>query len=196
MSEKTLDKLITSLKTEAIDAAEKEAKKIVDAAKAQAQKIISNAEVQKKQLLDNAEKEAEETLNKGVGALKQAARDINVTVQNDLLKLLKTVLQDEINKAFTPDLIKSAVIKVIENVNSSVELKLPEDFEKELAEYVQKHLQTSGNLVTITKDDSILKGFSVTKTDQGWSYHITPQEVAEILNGHLSNRWINVLKSK
>ena len=196
MSEKTLDKLITSLKTEAIDAAEKEAKKIVDAAKAQAQKIISNAEVQKKQLLDNAEKEAEETLNKGVGALKQAARDINVTVQNDLLKLLKTVLQDEINKAFTPDLIKSAVIKVIENVNSSVELKLPEDFEKELAEYVQKHLQTSGNLVTITKDDSMLKGFSVTKTDQGWSYHITPQEVAEILNGHLSNRWINVLKSK
>ncbi len=196
MSEKTLDKLITSLKTEAIDAAEKEAKKIVDAAKAQAQKIISNAEVQKKQLLDNAEKEAEETLNKGVGALKQAARDINVTVQNDLLKLLKTVLQDEINKAFTPDLIKSAVIKVIENVNSSVELKLPEDFEKELAEYVQKHLQTSGNLVTITKDDSMLKGFSVTKTDQGWSYHITPQEVAEILNGQLSNRWINVLKSK
>jgi hypothetical protein len=117
-------------------------------------------------------------------------------VQNDLLKLLKTVLQDEIHKTFTPDLVKSAVIKVIENVDSSVELKLSEDFEKELAEYVQKHLQKSDHLVSITKDNSILKGFSITKTDQGWSYHITPEEVAEILNGHLSKRWINILKSK
>jgi len=195
MSEKTLDKLIASLKTEAVEAAEKEAKKIVDAANAEAQKILSKAEVEKTELLQNAENEAAAILEKGKGLLKQAARDLNVTVQNDLLKLLKAVLSTEVEKTFTPDLVKSTVLKIIENVDGTVEIKLPEATEKELATYVQQQLQASNGLVSITKDKSILKGFTVTKTDQGWSYHITPEEVSEILNTHLSEKWVNILKN-
>ncbi|UMB62031.1 hypothetical protein MHL31_07510 [Lutibacter sp. A80] len=196
MSEKTLDKLIASLKTEAVEAAEKEAQKIVEAANVEAQNILSKAAAQKTEILQNAEKEAKATLEKGEGLLRQAARDLNVTVQNDLLKLLKTVLSNKVTKTFTPDLVKSTVLKIIENADSSVEVKLSEDLKKELAGYIQQELQASKSLVSITKDNSILKGFTVTKTDQGWSYNITPDEVSEILNDHLSSKWVDILKNK
>ncbi|RKN79676.1 hypothetical protein [Ulvibacterium marinum] len=196
MSEKTLDKLIATLKSEAIKAADNEAMDIVEKARAQAQKIIKDAEAKKEELLEDAKKEAQATLNKGEGALKQAARDLTVSVRNDLLKLLGAVLEREIETALTPDLLEEAVLKVIENVGSGVTLKLPENAEAKLVDRIQKRLQTSDTLASISKDATILNGFSITKTDQGWSYHISSEEVAELLNVHLSPKWVQILKNE
>ncbi|UJH69123.1 hypothetical protein [Allomuricauda sp. SCSIO 65647] len=196
MSEKTLDKLIATLKTEAIDAADNEAKQIVEKAQAKAQKIVDGAESKSKELLHHAEKEAEATLNKGEAALKQAARDLTVSVRNELLKLLKAALEREVETNFTPELMEKAVLKVIENVGSGIALQLPETMEAQLAKKIQKRLQDSDNLDSVTKDAHLLNGFTVTKTDQGWSYQISPEEVAELLNAHLSPKWVQILKNE
>ena len=58
MSEKSLDQLIASLKTEAIEAAETEAEKILADAKQQAEQMLQAAADQKATLLANAEAEA------------------------------------------------------------------------------------------------------------------------------------------
>lgn len=196
MSENTLDKLIATLKSEAIDAAEKEAAQILDKARAQAQKIIKNAEEKRAALLNNAEKEAQATLIKGEGALKQAARDLTVQVRNDLLKMLKVALENEVEINFTPDLIENAILKVIGNVGSGTTLKLPEEMEAKLAEKIRKRLQELDNLDAISTDTTLLKGFVISKTDQGWSYRISPEEVAELLNEHLSPKWVAMLKNQ
>ncbi|WP_299670019.1 hypothetical protein [uncultured Polaribacter sp.] len=196
MSDKTLDKLIATLKSEAIDAADIASKKIVEDAQVQAKKIVRSAEEKRKQILIEAQREAEATLSKGESALRQAARDLYITVQNDLLKLFQAVLKKEVNEAFNPDLIKSTVIKIIENVGSEVRLKLSEDFDQKLADHVHLRLLISENIVSLIKDDNILNGLSIANTDQGWSYHITPEEVAELLNNHLSRKWMNLLKNR
>ena len=196
MSETTLDKLIATLKTEAIDAADNEAKQIVEKAQAKAQKIVDGAESKSKELLHHAQKEAEATLNKGEAALKQAARDLTVSVRNELLKLLKAALEREVETNFTPELMEKAVLKVIENVGSGIALQLPETMEAQLAKKIQKRLQDSDNLDSVTKDAHLLNGFTVTKTDQGWSYQISPEEVAELLNAHLSPKWVQILKNE
>lgn len=195
MSDKTLNGLIATLKSEAIDAADKASKKILEEAHAEAQKIVKKAEDKKEKILAEAQNEAQVTLSKGKSALEQAARDLNITVQNDLLKLFGAVLKSEIREAFNPSLIKSAVVKIIENVGSEVALELPKDFEQKLTDHVHLRLQISDNLVSLIKDDSILYGLTISKTDQGWSYHITPEEVAELLNNYLSGKWINILKN-
>ncbi|WP_303315765.1 hypothetical protein Q4Q34_14180 [Flavivirga abyssicola] len=196
MSEKTLDKLITTLKSEAIDAADKASKKIVEDAHTQAKKIVKVAEEKRKQILMDAEKEKEATLSKGKSALQQAARDLHITLQNSLLKLFGAVLEKEVHKVFTPDLLKSAVVKVIENIGSGIELKLSEDFEQALADHIHQHLKTSKDFVSITKADNMLNRLSIIKTDEGWSYHISPEEVAALLNTHLSGKWMNILKNE
>lgn len=196
MSDKTLDQLISSLKSEAIEAAERESNKILEEARAQAQKILKGAEEQRDRMLTDAGNEAQATIRKGESALRQAARDLHIAVRNNLLELFRAVLEKEIHRTFTPDLVKSAVMKVVENIGGEVELKFPEAFEQELAEYIHQRLQTSDNLVSITGDDSILAGFSITKTNEGWSYDISPEEVAELLQPHLIGKWVDVLKNE
>jgi F0F1-type ATP synthase membrane subunit b/b' len=196
MSEQTLDKLIATLKSEAIETADKEAKQIVDNARAQAQKILKEAEAKRAELLNNAEKEAKATLDKGEGALKQAARDLTVSVQNDLLKLLKATLEQEVATTFTPELMEKAVFKVIENVGTGASLQLPENMDAALAEGIQKRLQESDSLEAISKDPNLLHGFTITKTNEGWSYHISPEAITDLLYEHLSTTWVNLLKNK
>jgi len=196
MSEQTLDKLIATLKSEAIETADKEAKQIVENARAKAQKILKEAEAKRAELLNNAEKEAKATLNKGKSALKQAARDLTVSVQNDLLKLLKATLEQEVATTFTPDLTEKAVLKVIENVGTGASLQLPKNMDTSLAENIQKRLQESDSLEAISKDPTLLQGFTITKTSEGWSYQISPEAITDLLYEHLSTTWVNVLKNE
>lgn len=196
MSEKTLDSLIATLKTEAIEGAEKESDRIIKAAQNEAKRIVEYAEEERKQLLGDAEKEANATLNKGESALRQAARDVTVSLQNHLIELLKTVLERDVKASFTPELLESAVVKVIENIGDDVELKLSPDLEASLADNIQQRLQKSDNLVDITKDNSLSKSLSITKKDQGWNYHISPEAVTELLGTHLSNKWVKILRNE
>ena len=201
MSEKTLDKLIAKLKSEAIDAAEKEANDIIENAKTQALSILNDAQVKSDELLKNAEKESEANKAKAKGAMKQAARDLTVTLRNDLLNLLGNVLEKEVEKTFTADLIQTAVIKVIENVGSGVALKLPKNLELELADQIQKRLQTSEDIISVTTTtttttNSLVNSFSISKTEEGWSYDISPEEVSNLLNTRLSPKWLDILKTE
>ena len=195
MSHKTLDQLISSLKSEAIDTAERESNEILEKARSQAQKILKGAEEKRQRILTDAENEAQALGRKGESALRQAGRDLTIAVHNNLLGLFRTVLEREIHSAFTPDLVKSAVIKVVENIGGEVELKLPGAFEQELADYIHQRLQNSEDLVSITRDDGILAGFSIAKTNEGWSYRISPEEIAERLQPYLIGKWVEVLKN-
>lgn len=196
MSEKTLDQLIAKLKTEAIDEAEKASQKILEKAKQEAQQIVQTAKEKKATLLAEAEQEAADILSKGEAALQQAGRDYSISVRNELLHSFQAVLETEIGREFTPDLLKTAIVKVIENIGSDVELSLSSEFSQELADYIHDRLQSSDQLVTITKDNAVLHGFSVTKKDQGWSYSISPEEVANALQNHLNQNWINILQKE
>lgn len=195
MSEKSLDQLIASIKSEAIEAAEKESNEILEKARSQAQEILEEANQQKEKILADAENKAQATIQKGESALRQAARDLYIALRNDLLRLFNSVLKKEINRDFTPDLLKSAIVKVVENIGSDVELKMPEDFTRDLADYIHQRLQASSP-VSIIQEDSLLKQVTITKTDQGWSYQISPEEIAELLHSHLIGKWVSILKNE
>jgi len=195
MSEKSLDQLIESIKSEAIESANKESKQILADANAKAERILKNAEDQRNQIIDDANSEAEAIVKKGESALQQAARDLNVAVRNDLIGLLSAVLDKQVSNEFSPDLVKTAILKVIENVGSNVELRLSEEFESELAQYVHSELQNSKDLVSLKKDAGILSGLAISNTNEGWSYEITPEQVAGLLREHLTGQWVNLLKN-
>ena len=196
MSEKSLDQLITSLKTEAIEAAEKESGKILADAKRQARQIVQAAEEKKTTMLSGAEQEAQAILQKGEAALRQAGRDYSISVRNELLHIFQAVLEAETRKAFTPDLMKDAIVKAIENIGGDVELTLSPDNAKELADYVHDRLKSSEKIASIVENNSVLNGFTIAKKREGWSYTISPEEVTEALKKHLNNNWLNILKKE
>jgi hypothetical protein len=145
-------------------------------------------------MLQQAEAAAKATREKGESALRQAARDLSVSVRNDLLTLLKSVLEREVEGAFSPRLMEEAVLKILENVGSGATLELPGDLETQLADQVRKRLQASGEAVDISRDSSLVSGFAISKADEGWTYRVTPEEVTELLYTYLSPKWIEILK--
>ncbi|MEO1262454.1 MAG: hypothetical protein AAFZ15_26845 [Bacteroidota bacterium] len=196
MSEKNLDQLINSLKTEAIDNAEKEAEKILTDAKQQAQQIVQAAEKKKATVIVEAERESAAILEKGEAALRQAGRDYSISVRNELLDIFQSLLEAETRKAFTPDLMKNAIVKVIENIGGDVELTLSPENAKELADYIHDRLKSSGKIVSIVENNSVLHGFTIALKKEGWSYAVSPEEVATALQKYLNKNWINILKKE
>jgi len=196
MSEQSLDKLISTLKSEAIEAAEKQEQEIIAKARAKAEQIIQEAKSTKAQILEESQKEAADTVQKGQSALNQAARDVVLRLQSDLRALFASILERDIRSAFDTDLTKKAILQVLQNLREEVTIRIPEQMEDELTDFIQKQVQLADGLATIARDDSILKGFSVVKTDQGWSYQITPEEISAILSDHLSRKWASVLQKE
>jgi vacuolar-type H+-ATPase subunit E/Vma4 len=196
MSEHTLDGLIAKVKSEAIDTAEKEANQIIDNAKAKAKEIVTNAEAKKAELIKDATSESKAILDKGKVALYQASRDVQVTVKNDLLQLFKSVLETEVETAFSSDLYNTIITKVIDTLGTNIVITLPEQTEDLLIKTIQNKIAASKNTINIIKKEQLLSGLSVTKTDEGWSYDITAKEISEVLSQHLSQRWLELLNKK
>lgn len=195
MSEHTLDALIAKIKSEAIEASEKEAKKIVEDAKQKAQQIITKAETDKKILIANAEKQAEGLIEKGKIALNQAARDVQILVKNDIHKLLKAVLEVQVKEAFTEDLYTNVILKLMDNLGETTVIALPSDLADQMVKSIQKRVAESKSTEKIIKKNDLLSGLSVINTDEGWSYDITAEEVAGLLSQHLSPKWAKLLKN-
>lgn len=196
MSKQSLDQLIASLKSEAIEAAEKEAQKVRASAKAEAEQILKEAKAERQEILAQAKKEAKEVEEKGKSALQQAARDLRIGVKNDLLDLLGAVLDREVQKSFKPDLMKDAIVQVVKNVGGEVELKMPESFTTELADYIHQQLNDADGTVTIRSEQTQLNQLTIQKTDQGWSYDISPEEVGQLLRQQLTGKWTELLKKE
>ncbi|MDH3709351.1 MAG: hypothetical protein OER04_05665 [Cyclobacteriaceae bacterium] len=192
MTDKSLDQLIASLKTEAIEQAEKESATILEEAETRAHEILAAAEAKKNSLIMEAKKEAQAIVDEGQSALKVAARDLSISVRNQLLELFRKTFEAEVRDSFGPDLIRSVITRVIENVGTDVELRLPNNFMKELSEYIHEHVATASS-ISIIQDSALLEGLSIVKKDQGWSYDISPEQVMEAVMPQLNAKWIQIL---
>ena len=193
MSDKNLENLIETIKQDAIATADKKAAEILDKAKKEATHIITAAETKKTTLIEEGKKIAEATINKGENALQQAARDLSITLYNDISHLFRSVLEQEVNASFSPKTVKNLVLKTLEQVGTNSEVQLPEDLKNEVTSYIHKQLQQSKELTKISANTALIKGFKITNKDEGWSYHITPEDVTELLFEQLSEQWKKIL---
>ena len=175
MSEKNLGQLIASLKSEAIEASEKEAAKILEEAKAKADGILHDANQQKSRMLEEAQKEADDIVDKGKLVLQQAARDLTLTLQSDLINLFKNAFETEVKAEFKAELVKDVVKTVVDSIGKDVEIGLPSETYKELADFAQNNAQN----IAITEDKGMFAGLKVTKTSEGWSYDLNPETITE-----------------
>lgn len=196
MSENSLDGLIAKVKSEAIDKAEQEAQEIINNAKEKAQRLIKTAEDEKETIINNAQQEADEVVTKGEVALKQAARDVKIAVKNDLLQLYDAVFQANIASSFSPDLYADVVKQVIDKIGEDTKIALPEELSDNVVESIRKQVAEAKVSSEIIKDQRLGSGLSLSKTDEGWTYDISPEAISELMSQHLSQRWLDILNTK
>lgn len=106
--------LLNRIQAEGIEKAEAQKQQILSEAKRQAEEIISKAKAEAAEIIRNAETEAEISENKGKASVKQAARDVLLSLQADLDQRLKSLVQASLGEALTPEVLGKIVLKMAE----------------------------------------------------------------------------------
>jgi V/A-type H+-transporting ATPase subunit E len=195
MAENTLDSLINTLKTEAIEAADQEARLVLDKAREEAKSIIKEATAARDKIIREAEQTAQATVRNGEATLAQAARDVKLKLGQELLELLGAILGREVESVFDQDLTQKAVLMAIENVGTGITISLPVEMKETLAEFVRNRAGNSNDLPEIAGSEGLLRGFNISKKEEGWTFSITPEEVSALLVEQLSGKWATMLKN-
>ena len=121
--------LLNRIQSDGIEKAEAEKKQILDDARQQAEAIIAKAKAEASEIVKNAEAEAAVNEEKGKAAVKQAARDVLLSLQADLQKRLEMIVRDSLGQAITPEIMGQIVLKMAEKYlsqesNDTIELLL------------------------------------------------------------------------
>ena len=106
--------LLNRIQAEGIEKAEAEKRRILDDAKRQAEEILSDAKTKAASIVKTAEEEASVSENKGKAAVKQAARDVLLSLQADLQSRLEKIVRESVGKAMTAEVLEKIILSMAE----------------------------------------------------------------------------------
>ena len=197
--EMKLDNLIQKIKQEGVEEAKKQSEDIVNQAQTQAKKIIENSEDKRKTLIQEGRREASNLMTSGEEALRQAARDVLLSLRQEIIKLFDRVTKDKVSEELSPDSLEKIIVKVIENFKREegldIEVLLSKEDKKVLEAVLLKAL--SGDLkkgVTFKAAAGMEKGFRVGEKDKNFYYDFSDEAIAEAFGKYLNPRIAEILK--
>jgi V/A-type H+/Na+-transporting ATPase subunit E len=167
---------------EIVDAAEKKAKEIVEAAEKRAAAREAAAEAAAGQLKENAEK-----------AIAQSARNVLLSLEEEIGKYFDRILTAEIGESLTPEALTAAILNLVEKAaariggDENVEVTLAPDDAKKIADHLlARFKQDAGEKLTINPVPSVEAGFTISFDGGKSSYDFTDNGLRELLSTYLS----------
>ena len=195
-----LQHLINKIKTEAVDKARAEASKIESEAKAKAAQIVKEAEAQAKAKLEKADKDSLAYAERSEKTLEQAARDVVLTVSEDVKKAVLGLLELNVDKALTPELVQQLLFTLANGyAGKSATVSLSESDAKKLSSFVTGEFQKKlGAGVNVQSDGGIYGGFRLSfengKVSHDWSKEAIAEALSAILRPALAKAVQNAIK--
>ncbi|MCK4852441.1 MAG: hypothetical protein KAS86_04925 [Candidatus Omnitrophica bacterium] len=198
--EMDLGGVIEKIKQEGVEKAEEQARDIISKAEAGAEEISRSAERQKQEILKQAREEAGRTRTNGESAVKQAARDVIISLEAQIAALLKTVVKKEVSDALSSDVIKDIIIKLVthcaERGDFDLEILLSEQDKKNLRDVLENALQKELKKgVTFKVSPAVKRGFRVGEKNRNLYYDFTDDAIAEAFYFYLNKKVKEILNS-
>jgi len=94
-----LQQLLDRIRTEGVEKAQVEAKAIIEKARAEADALVAKAKDDAAALRQAAERDAAAFARRAEESVRQAARDVRIQVEQDLVKTLESLLRREVGRA-------------------------------------------------------------------------------------------------
>ena len=180
-----LQSLLDKIQNEGVAKANADAAKIISDAKAKAASIVADAEAKAVAAKKQSDADAAVFQQRAEQAVKQAARDVLLSVKTDLDQTLQRVFLAKISEALTPDFLKGLITDVVRAYSSSPEAKkgmtitLSPDQVKALEEFVLKSAQQTAiaDGVRIAPNVDVRAGFRVSLANGRIEYDFTAQAI-------------------
>jgi V/A-type H+-transporting ATPase subunit E len=196
--EMELNSLIDKIKREGVQEAQKGADKVVSDARGKADEIINAAERKKADIIKNAQIEAKNFRKASEEAVKQAARDVLLSLRGRITELFTKVVRRRISDELAPDALKVAIVSAVRNFRKEGALDIEVLVSKKDRDKLQKSLfnALAKNLkahLTLTGSSGIDKGFRIGEKGKDSYFDFTGEAVTDSFTRYLNPRLRDVL---
>ncbi|MBU0758787.1 MAG: hypothetical protein KKC66_01580 [Candidatus Omnitrophica bacterium] len=200
MSEK-LKGLLDKINQEGIQKAEEIKRAIESKAKAEAQKILEYSRRESAKLRADSEEEIRKMKDAAEVSLKQAARDLILSLKEEIMQIFNKIIATETSKALSSEEIAATLGKLIENYCqkngevSDVKVLMKKEDQNKLKDAMLSRLKDRiKEGIEFRPSSNIKAGFSVS-FDKGKSFFdFTEEGVADALSAFLNPELSKLLK--
>ncbi|MFW5827008.1 MAG: V-type ATP synthase subunit E family protein [Alkalispirochaeta sp.] len=198
--ETQLQNIIDKIHDEGVKEAEQRARKIVESAEKQAREKVDHARQQADEIIQQAEQEAQKHRAAGEAALKQASRDLLLSVRKEVTRLFETVQKEAVDRSLTADRTAEIIAGMVQAWSTSgsdhfdvlVNEKDQKDLETALRSELAEKLQSG---VDVRPVRGIAAGFRIGTKDGSAYYDFTDESLAELLSAFLNPRLAELMTS-
>ena len=156
--------LIAKIQQEGIQAAQEQAAKIKAEAERDSLKIISEAKIQAQRIIEQANSQARKLDDSTQAALKQAGRDLLISLRQEIISMLDRLIKLDLRQALTAEDLSGIIAALIKNAPLSLGSQIIVSLNKQDKDKLEQGFLKQ--LVQATKKEIILK--SVDAIDSGF----------------------------
>jgi V/A-type H+-transporting ATPase subunit E len=194
--EMELKTIIEKIKQEGVGEAEKKAADMIKEAEAKGKGIIEEAK--KKAILKEAERDATALKKNGQEAVKQASRDVLLSLREKIVDLFDIIIKKEVAAQLSPAVLKEMIVKLAKSFTKGQELDVEvllsdrdkKSLEEELFSALKKEIKKG---ITIKVSPKIERGFRIGQKDKESYYDFTDEAIAEAFMTHLNPKIVEIL---
>lgn len=193
-----LKELIDKIKNDAVKSAEESAAKIIAEAEEKAVMIVNTAKSEADTIKETARADAEKAERSGIEAIRQAGRNLVLTVQGEIQALFGKILEAEtsasLNGALMEKAVEGAVKALSQGDEGAVDVLLPEASFSELESGLKAKLsQEIGKGLELKPFKGLDAGFRISMKDGAAFYDFSEVEVAAMLGRYLNPKLSELL---
>ena len=180
-----LKHLIEQIHKEGVEKANEQSETIISQAKDKASKIVAEAEKQANDKLLKAKTESDAFTERSIHTLKQAARDLLITVGQGCEKVVTSVLGQEVNSAVSADLLHKMITEVVAQGKGDAVLTVSESDKTALISFCADLSKKTGQEIELESEAEILSGFKIGFKNENVYLDYTGEAVADALANFL-----------
>ena len=195
-----LQHLIERIRKEGVESGEKAAESLVAEAKQKAAAIVADAQKQAKDVVAKADKDAAAFAERGQATLRQAARDLLISIGGAVGDVVGGLVDAKVGAALTPDLMAKMLLKLAEAYardggTSGIVAMLGEaDAAAVKAAFAKEYQDKLAAGIQIESDKGIFQGFRVGAKGGQVFHDFTKEAIADSLASFLRPELAQIVK--
>jgi len=193
-----LQELIDKIKKEGLDTADRQAQNLTREAEDKAKAIIAKAHADAEEIRNKAKQDAARFEESSKAAVKQAARDVTLTVKKSLEDLFGKLALDAVKQSYNASVVEEMLVALAKNwaqFPSGATVQVTAADQKKLADALKAKLKDlAAKGVTLQLSTGTQLGFKI--QDGGAYYDFTEQTVAKALASYVGPAIAELVKQQ
>lgn len=192
--------LIAKIQREGIKIAEDKSAQIKSEADLLAQKIIEGAKLEAKQIIEKAVAQAKKLDDSTQASLKQAGRDLLISLRKEINAMLNNLIKLELNQALSVEVLAGIIATLIKNApltaSSEIIVSLnSQDKEKLEQGFLQQIAQETKKQIVLKSSNSITSGFVISFDASKSVFDFSDQALTQYLTDNLRPELSKILEA-